>query len=121
MIKKNFYMSAMTATMEGRPLVRFNTVVGLENGRNVTARHLELIQQSGAEMMNASNVQFDNIILDNVFWLGEMTDEEFMKGTDLAQQIGLTSQEQGVDTQNVQAEEQAEAAPPELPEGEKLQ
>lgn len=110
MIKKNFFMSSMTATMQGRPLVRFNTVIGLEHGRNVTAKILELIQESGAQMMQGQEVQFDNLVLDNIFWLGEMTDAEFMAGTNVVEQLGLAQPQQ---SENVQAEEAAEASPPE--------
>lgn len=90
MSTKNFFMAVMAATLEGRPQVRFNTVSGLTSGRNLTAKALEMIQESGAQMMQQSNVQFDNLVLDNIFWLGEMTDEEFMAGTSLAEQLGLT-------------------------------
>jgi hypothetical protein len=80
MTKKFFFMAVMTANLEGRPQASFNTVTSI-NGRNITAAVLEMIQNGGGQMCQQQGVNFDDIVIQNIFFLGEMTQEEFVKNT----------------------------------------
>lgn len=82
-MNKFFFMSALTATLNGRSVTQFNTLVAL-NQRNITASGLNNIQQSGAAMCNQESVEFTDIVINNVIFLAECTDEEFVAGTELA-------------------------------------
>lgn len=87
MTKKFFFMAAISATLQGRPQVQFNTITSL-NGRNISARSLDMIQNAAAEMINGQ-VEYDDLVIQNVFCLTPdgMTEEEFVAGTQLADQL----------------------------------
>lgn len=133
-----FFMVTMIATLGGRPVNQFNLLVKTDN-RNITTADLHRTQMSGAQMLNAEQVQYDNLVLQNMFLLFEGTEEDFTRegnqmmseqaNEQLAQAMGAKStdaepslQEQieeklaasiAADPNNVQAEEDAEASPPE--------
>lgn len=75
---KFFFMANMRATLEGRPQYEFNSVTAMA-ARNVTAADLTRIQQAAADML-AGNVQFDDIVITNLFFLAECTEEQFFAG-----------------------------------------
>lgn len=86
-MNKFFFMAALTANLAGVARVGFNVVVALDR-RNVLASGLTRIQQSGAQMVIAEGmvegVDFDNIVVQNLFFLAECTEEEFVAGTELS-------------------------------------
>lgn len=82
MTKKFFFMAQMRAVFQGRPQSEFNTVSGLDS-RNVTAADLTRIQDAAAQMLNGQ-VQFDDIVITNLFFLAECTEAEFFAGTQVA-------------------------------------
>lgn len=87
MTKKFFFMAAISAALQGRPQVQFNTITSL-NDRNISARSLDMIQNAAAEMINGQ-VEYDDLVIQNVFCLTPdgMTEEEFVAGTQLADQL----------------------------------
>lgn len=87
MTKKFFFMAAISAALQGRPQVQFNTITSL-NDRNISARSLDMIQNAAAEMI-AGQVDYDDLVIQNVFCLTPdgMTEEEFVAGTQLADQL----------------------------------
>jgi hypothetical protein len=126
-----FFMVTMIATLGGRPVNQFNLLARTES-RNVTTADLHRTQLSGAQMLDAEQVQYDNLVLQNMFLLFEGTEEDFTRegnelmtqqaNEQLAQAMGAKPIEQAVqdavaesiaDARNVQAEEAAEASPPE--------
>lgn len=80
--KQHYYGALLVASFEGRPLMQMNTISSFDE-KNLTAYSLERIQQAGANML-MGQVQFDNLAIQNVFYLGEMTREEFIKDSHLA-------------------------------------
>jgi hypothetical protein len=82
MIKKFWFMASISANLEGRPQVGFNVVTAIPT-RNVNAAALGHIQKAGASMVNSQEepIPFDDLVIQNLFFLGEMTDEEFVAGT----------------------------------------
>lgn len=126
-----FFMVTMIATLGGRPVNQFNLLVKTDN-RNITTADLHRTQMSGAHMLNSEQVEFDNLVVQNMFLLFEGTEEDFTRegnqmmteqaNEQLAQAMGAKTTEQAVqdavaesiaDARNVQAEEAAEASPPE--------
>lgn len=87
MTKKFFFMAAISAALQGRPQVQFNTITSL-NDRNISARSLDMIQAAAAEMI-AGQVEYDDLVIQNVFCLTPdgMTEDEFVAGTQLADQL----------------------------------
>ena len=85
MTKSFFFMAALTATAQGRPLIQFNTITALP-ARNIGAKQLANIQEAGAKML-MGQVEFDDPVIQNVFFLGEMTEAEFMEGVSTADQL----------------------------------
>ena len=85
MTKSFFFMAALTATAQGRPLIQFNTITSLPS-RNIGAKQLANIQEAGAKML-MGQVEFDDLVIQNVFFLGEMTEAEFMEGVNTADQL----------------------------------
>jgi hypothetical protein len=129
---KYFYMALINATFEGRPVAQFNTVSAVE-GINVTALRLNQIQQGAADMVMQQGIQFDDVVVQNLFLLTPMgcTEEEFTANTQLSERAMAEAQasdlmaqadaaatdnhdphyedNRGPDEDNVQAEEQLEA------------
>lgn len=83
MTNKFFFMSALTATLHGRPITTLSTISALDS-QNLTARSLDMIQQGAASMVQEAGVEFTDLVINNIFFLGEMTEEEFTGGTSLA-------------------------------------
>lgn len=83
---KFFFMASITAALQGKPQVKFNTISAVDS-RNVTARVLDMIQQGAASMVQQQQVPFDDLVIENIFFLAECTEEEFTKNTQLAEQL----------------------------------
>ena len=83
---KYFFMAVVNATLQGRPVVQFNTVSSLNNP-DLTAGAIGAIQEGAANMANAQGTQFDDLVIQNLFCLtpNGMTEEQFTAGTALAQ------------------------------------
>jgi hypothetical protein len=89
MTKKFFFMAAISAALQGRPQVQFNTITSL-NDRNITARSLDMIQGAAADMINGQ-VEYDDLVIQNIFCLTPdgCDEDEFVAGTPLAEQLNL--------------------------------
>lgn len=87
MTKKFFFMAAISAALQGRPQVQFNTITSL-NDRNITARSLDMIQGAAADMINGQ-VEYDDLVIQNIFCLTPdgCDEDEFVAGTALADQL----------------------------------
>ncbi len=85
---KFFYMASIKATLDGRPVVCFNTISAFNN-INVTASMLNSIQQAAAEMATAEGVEFTDLVVENLFCLTPIgcTEKEFVAGTQLVDQL----------------------------------
>lgn len=85
---KYFYMTSISATLEGKPVVRFNTVSALNN-INVTASVLDMIQQSAAGMVREQGIEFTDLVIENTFCLtpNGCTEKDFVAGTQLVDQL----------------------------------
>lgn len=112
MTKKFFFMAQMRAVFQGRPQSEFNTVSGLDS-RNVTAADLTRIQDAAAQMLNGQ-VQFDDIVITNLFFLAECTEAEFFAGTQIADAPAAEGLEEAVAQSLNEAETAAEAEAPKL-------
>jgi len=86
MTKKFFFMAIMTANLQGRPQVQFNTISMLEQ-RNVLSADLVKIQDAAARMMSNAGVVYDDLPIHNLFCLTPdgCTEEEFVAGTQMAE------------------------------------
>ena len=116
--KQHYYGALLMASMEGRPVIQMNTISCFDE-KNLTALSLEKIQQAGANML-VGQVQFDNLAIQNVFYLGEMTREEFIKDSHLAQEheaqsepeqashLSVVSNSDDSDVESLQTEEVSE-------------
>lgn len=102
MTKKFWFMASISANLQGRPQVGFNLVTSIPT-RNLGAAALNHIQEAGAAMVNrqAEPIPFDDLVIQNLMFLGEMTDDEFRAGV-------LTEEE--ADLQRAAAEAGALAA-----------
>ena len=82
-MNKFFFMAAVTANLNGLPQVGFNVVLNLDR-RNILAIGLRHIQNAGAQMVKSEGMvegqDFDNIVIQNIFFLAECTEEEFAQG-----------------------------------------
>jgi hypothetical protein len=85
---KFFFMASISVIDQGRLVTRFNTISSLNN-LNITAAVLDMIQQGAASMVNAQEVDFTDLVVENVFCLtpNGCTEEEFVRGTQLAEQL----------------------------------
>ena len=85
---KFFYMTSLSATYEGKPVVRFNTISALNN-INITASVLDMIQQSAAGMVREQGIEFTDLVIENTFCLTPhgCTEKEFVAGTQLVDQL----------------------------------
>jgi hypothetical protein len=93
MTKKFWFMAAISANLQGRPQVGFNLVTAIPT-RNVGAAALNHIQEAGAAMVNrqAEPIPFDDLVIQNLMFLGEMTDDEFRAGV-LTEEEAATADE----------------------------
>lgn len=91
-MNKFFFMALISGNLEGKPLVQFNSLTAM-NTRNITARDLNKIQDAAADMLTNDGVPFDNIVIHNVFFLAEATEEEFFAGTAIPPKTGEAAQE----------------------------
>lgn len=78
MTNKFFFMAVLAGSLHGKPVVQFNTV-SAQTHRNLTAASLANIQDAGAQMLKAEGVEFDNVLVNNVFFLAECTEEDFFR------------------------------------------
>ncbi len=58
----------------------FNAITAIPT-RNVTAMALNHIQDAGAKMLEGVEITYDDLVIQNLMFLGEMTDAEFLEGT----------------------------------------
>lgn len=106
---KFFFMAVMTANLQGRSLARFNTISSIPQ-RNIMAADLGRIQDGGAQMCQAQGLEFDDILIENIFFLAECTEEQFTAGTVLnaefrAQQMADVANAAGAQAQPVDPSE----------------
>lgn len=89
MMKKHFFMASMLATAGGRPVAQFNTITAVNN-RNIFARELTKIQTTASHFVQPGT--FDDLVINNLMYLGEGTEEEFTAGTQLSEQAAADPQ-----------------------------
>jgi hypothetical protein len=85
-MNKFFFMAVLSANLQGVPRVQFNTITAM-NTRNIAAADLTRIQNAGAQMVQQQEVEFDDLVIHNIFFLGEMTEEEFVANTQLREAL----------------------------------
>lgn len=85
---KFFFMAKISANLQGKPQVQFNTISALDT-RNITAAGLNQVQEAAARMITPQGIPFDDLVIDNIFCLTPdgLTEEEFVAGTQLRQQL----------------------------------
>lgn len=85
---KFFFMASISVIDQGRLVTRFNTISAV-NSLNITASVLDMIQQGAASMVNEQEVQFSDLVIENVFCLtpNGCTEADFVHGTQLADQL----------------------------------
>ena len=84
---KFFFMALISGNLNGLPQVQFNSVSTLPT-RNITAADLTKIQSAAGDMLRAEGVNFDNIVVHNLFFLFEGTEQEFFNGTAIPEKVG---------------------------------
>lgn len=109
---KFFFMASISVIHEGKLVTRFNTISAV-NSINITASVLDMIQQGAASMVqDQGNVAFTDLVIENVFCLTPLgcTEEEFTKGTQLADQLAGAQAEASDLMADADASAQAEEA-----------
>jgi hypothetical protein len=99
MTNKFFFMAVLSGMQQGRPIMQFNTVTGSDS-RNITALGLNMIQESGAEILRSEGVQFDNVLVNNIFFLAECTADEFFPQEEPANEAEAEVEEPAPETDN---------------------
>lgn len=109
---KYFFMASISVINEGKLVTRFNTISSL-NSLNITAIVLDMIQQGAASMVSErGGVEFTDLVVENVFCLTPLgcTEDEFTKGTQLADQLrGEVAADAVDEAQGLMAEADASA------------
>lgn len=98
-IKRHFFLAYMVATMQGNAVYQFNSV-SAKNNKPVSGQDLSQFQQAAAEQLQAEQVNFDNIIIQNIVYLGEFTDEEFFGNSAVTEEGVQAAVEESLKNEN---------------------